>query len=169
MKIIGIFSFPNPVNEYAARMVAFMVLSLSLMIVIGNVRWLMIILAYGFLARVATGPTLSPMGLLATKIIVPLFGNHVKPVPGPPKRFAQTIGLIVSSIALVCEYILILPTAATLTLILLIVFAALESILGFCAGCFIFGYLMRWGLIPQEVCDACNNLSLRQPDSSLST
>ena len=169
MKIIGIFSFPNPVNEYAARMVAFMVLSLSLMIVIGNVRWLMIILAYGFLARVATGPTLSPMDLLATKIIVPLFGNHVKPVPGPPKRFAQTIGLIVSSIALVCEYILILPTAATLTLILLIVFAALESILGFCAGCFIFGYLMRWGLIPQEVCDACNNLSLRQPDSSLST
>jgi hypothetical protein len=168
MKVSDIFSFPNPVNEYAARMVAFMVLSLGLIIIIANVRWLMIVLGYGFLARVATGPTLSPMGLLATKIIVPLFGNHMKPVPGPPKRFAQTIGLVISSIALVFEYFLLLPTAATLTLSVLIVFAAFEAILGFCAGCFIFGYLMRWGFIPQEVCDACNNLSLQQPESPIS-
>ena len=166
MKLADIFSFPNPVNEYAARMVAFMVLSMSLIIVVADVRWLMIVLAYGFLARVATGPTLSPMGLLATKVIVPLFGNHVKPVPGPPKRFAQTIGLVMSSTALVCEYFLVLPTAATIILSILIVFAALESILGFCAGCFIFGYLMKWGLIPEEVSEACNNLSLPRPESS---
>ena len=68
-----VFSFPHPVNEYAARMVAGMVVALSLVIVILDVTWLMFFLAYRFLARVLTGPTLSPMGLLATRVFAPLF------------------------------------------------------------------------------------------------
>ena len=61
-----LFSFPNPVNDVAARLVAAMVMVFSLVIIATGVWWLMIVLAYGFLARVLTGPTLSPMGLLAT-------------------------------------------------------------------------------------------------------
>ena len=64
-----VFSFPHPANEYAARMVAGMVVALSLVILLLDVHWLMFLLAYGFLARVLTGPTLSPMGLLATRIL----------------------------------------------------------------------------------------------------
>ena len=45
----------------------------------------------------------------------------------------------------------------------LVFFAALESIVGFCTGCFVFGYLMRWGVIPKEICEKCNNLNLGQP------
>jgi hypothetical protein len=30
-----------------------------------------------------------------------------------------------------------------------------------CLGCIIFGWLMRAGLIPEETCAACNNISLR--------
>ena len=45
---------------------------------------------------------------------------------------------------------------------MLTVFAALESILGFCAGCFVFNYLIRWGLIPQSVCEACVNFDASQ-------
>ena len=77
-----VFSFPNPVNEVAARMVAGMVFVLSLSIMLTDQSWLMFVLAYGFLARVAAGPTLSPMGLLATRVLVPLFGNPRRPVPG---------------------------------------------------------------------------------------
>ena len=33
----------------------------------------------------------------------------------------------------------------------LVLFAALESGVGFCAGCFVFGYLMRWGLAPSLI------------------
>ena len=65
-----LFSFPSPVNEVAARLVAGMVMALSLAVLLTDQWWLMFVLAYGFLARVATGPTLSPMGLLATRVSV---------------------------------------------------------------------------------------------------
>ena len=150
----SVFNFPNPVNEYAARMVAGMVLVLSLTIILTNESWLTFVLAYGFLARVATGPLLSPMGLLATKVLAPAL-NLKKPVPGPPKRFAQTIGLIFSVTALVLYFALDFPIGARGVLAVLSLFAFLESALGFCAGCFVFNYLMRWGIVPESVCREC--------------
>jgi hypothetical protein len=45
---------------------------------------------------------------------------------------------------------------------ILLVFATLESAFGFCAGCYAFGLLMRAGLVPEETCAACNDISLRQ-------
>lgn len=154
-----VFSFPHPVNEVAARMVAGMVLALSLVIVVLDIHWLMFLLVYGFLARVLTGPTLSPMGLLATRALVPAVGNRRKLVAGPPKRFAQTIGLAFSATALILTYGFGLSLAAEGVLIVLAVFAGLESVLGFCAGCFVFNYLMRWGLIPKETCQRCANFA----------
>jgi hypothetical protein len=152
-----VFSFPHPVNEYAARMVAGMVMALALVIIVFDVRLLTLFLAYGFLARVLTGPTLSPMGLLATRVLVPAIGNRVKPVAGPPKRFAQSIGLGFSATAVALTYGFGLPQVSEIVLGVLVLFAGLESLAGFCAGCFVFGYLMRWGLIPQDVCEACAN------------
>ncbi|MYA04466.1 MAG: DUF4395 domain-containing protein [Caldilineaceae bacterium SB0664_bin_22] len=151
-----VFSFPNPVNEVAARIVAGLVVGLSLATMLTGQAWLMFVLAYGFLARVATGPTLSPMGLLATRVIAPRIGEP-KLVPGPPKRFAQTVGLGFSVAALVLHFVAGLPVAANVVLAVLILFAALEAFLGFCAGCFVFDYLMRWGLVPQSVCEECAN------------
>jgi hypothetical protein len=52
--------------------------------------------------------------------------------------------------------------AAWTVLGVLIVAASLEAFAGFCLGCVIFGFLQRRGLIPQEVCEACNNISLRR-------
>jgi hypothetical protein len=42
--------------------------------------------------------------------------------------------------------------------------ATLEAALGFCLGCKVFAVLMRLGLIPDDVCAECNDLSLRYPD-----
>lgn len=154
-KLKTLFSFPSPVNEVAARMVAGMVVALSLAIIFTDQSWLLFLLAYGFLARVATGPTLSPMGQFATRVLVPLVGNPQRPVPGPPKRFAQTIGLVFSIAALVLFFVVGSAMAAKGVLAVLVLFAALESGVGFCAGCFVFGYLMRWGLIPRSVCEEC--------------
>ena len=152
--INDIFSFPNPANEIAARFVAGMVLILTTVIILTENQILAGFLVYGFLARVATGPTLSPMGLLATRVIVPALGNLEKPVAGPPKRFAQTVGLVFSTTAFVMLW-LDLVLAFQVTLTILAVFAALESIAGFCAGCFVFGYLMKWGVIPESICESC--------------
>ena len=150
-----VFSFPHPVNESAARLVAGMVAVLSLTIIIVDGYWLLPVLTYGFLARVLTGPTLSPMGLLATKVIAPGLKLSVKLVPGPPKRFAQTVGLAFSGTAMVFHFAFGLGTASSAILGMLAAFAILESVFGICAGCIIFGVLMRIGLIPKDVCERC--------------
>lgn len=131
-----------------------MVVVLSIIVLITGLWWLTFLIAYGFLARVATGPTLSPMGLLATRVIAPRIAQP-RLVPGPPKRFAQAVGLIFSVTALVLHFVAGLSVAAGVVLAVLIVFAALESFLGFCAGCFVFNYMIRWGLVPKSVCEEC--------------
>ena len=156
-----IFSFPHPVNEYAARVVAFMVMLLTSLIIILDIQWLLYFLAYGFLARVLTGPSLSPFGLIATRIVIPLLGVN-KPVSGPPKRFAQAVGLVFALSAIALHYMFGMTTEAEIVLAVLVFFAGLESIVGFCTGCFVFGYLMQFGLIPADVCEKCNNLDFSQ-------
>ena len=150
----SLFSFPNPVNDVAARLVASMVIALSLSIILTGQSWLLLVLAYGFLARVATGPTLSPMGLLATRVLAPRLARP-RPVPGPPKRFAQSVGLAFSSAALVAYFGFDSMLAAKGIVGVLTLFAALEAFVGFCAGCFVFNQLMRLGLIPESVCREC--------------
>ena len=99
----SIFSFPNPVNEVAARTVAAAVVFISLSYVVTGNPWVLLVLLYGFFARVATGPTLSPVGLLATRVIA---DRIAKPrlVPGPPKRFAQSVGLVFSVAAVILHF-----------------------------------------------------------------
>ena len=97
----SIFAFPHPVNEYAARVVAGCVLLLSILLVFTMSLPVAVFLSYGFLARVLAGPTLSPIGQIATKLVVPLIIKRDKPVAGPPKRFAQAVGLMVSGLALI--------------------------------------------------------------------
>ena len=85
---------------------------------------------------------------------MPVLGIPEKPVPGPPKRFAQFVGLIVSLVG-TGLFIWGSPVAGKSVIGLLALFAALESWLGFCAGCFIFRYLMQWGFIPESICLEC--------------
>ena len=151
----NLFSFPNPVNDYAARAVAAIVIILVVLFEITANEFLLLFITYGFLARVLTGPTLSPVGLLATKIIVPALGSPSKLVPGPPKRFAQFIGLLISLSATIALFVFDSPTSARYLMAVICFFASLESILGFCAGCFVFGWLMKLNLIPESVCESC--------------
>ena len=153
-------AFPNPVNEKAARVVAGVVLAISVVILATGAYWLLIPLAYGFWARVLTGPTLSPLGWTAQNVIAPALGPK-KPVPGPPKRFAQGMGAVFSTTALVLALVVGADTAADVVLALLVVAAGLESIFGYCLGCKVFGLLMRVGLIPESVCAECADISAR--------
>ena len=163
----GLFSFPNPVNEVSARLVAAGVLAIALVTIIFNIPWLTLVLAYGFVARVLAGPKFSPLGLLVTKVITPALPFQEKLVPGPPKRFAQAIGVVFSVSAAILAVGFSLTTAAYAVLGVLAVFAFLESVFGFCAGCKVFAVLMHFGVIPEEVCERCNNLNLSgEPKSS---
>jgi len=164
--VTDLFRFPNPVNEYAARTVAGGVLALSgLTLVLSAVLdsawlWLTVPLAAGFLARVATGPTLSPLGQLATRVIAPRLGA-ARPVPGPPKRFAQGVGAVFSLAAAVAYLGFGSAPAAIAFVALIAVAATLESVFAYCIGCKVFAGLMRIGLIPAEVCLECADVSAR--------
>jgi hypothetical protein len=153
----SLFSFPNPVNEVSARLVAAGVVLMSVLTIAFDLKWMTVVIAYGFVARVLTGPTLSPLGQLVTRVVTPRLGLAPRPVPGPPKRFAQGIGAAFSLSALILTG-LGYWTAAQALLGLLAVAATLESALGICLGCMTFGVLMRAGVIPDEVCESCNDI-----------
>lgn len=155
----SLFSFPDPVNEVSARLVAGGVVLLSLGTIIFDQPWMTAVIAYGFLARVLSGPTLSPLGQLVTRVITPRLRVAARLVPGPPKRFAQAIGAVFSVSAAVLALGFGLTSVAYVVLGLLIVAATLESVFGLCLGCKTFAVLMRAGVIPEEVCERCNNLA----------
>jgi hypothetical protein len=159
-----LIGFPPVVNEVAARTVAVGVVGLSVAFVATGSPWFLVPLVYGFWARVLAGPRFSPLGLLATRLIVPCLsaraGLRARLVPGPPKRFAQGIGAALSTSGALLM-VAGLPTAARVTVAAIAGAALAEASLGFCLGCVIFGRLMAAGIIPETVCEACNDLSLR--------
>jgi hypothetical protein len=154
------FSFPNPVNDAAARTVALGVLTMAVVALATNWAWLLIPLTYGFVARVAAGPKISPLGQFAVRIAAPRLRAWQRFVPGPPKRFAQAMGLAFTGAATI-----VWLTAgwgdARWILIPLILAASLEGLLGYCLGCTVFGWLMRTGVIPEEICLECADLTRR--------
>jgi hypothetical protein len=154
------FSFPNPVNDKAARVVAGVVLVGVIVTLVTGWYWLLIPITYGFWARVLAGPKLSPLAWTAMNVIAPRLGEKVY-VPGPPKRFAQGMGAAMSSLALLFGLILGNHTVADVFLIMFIPAAGLESIFGYCLGCKAFAVLMRLGVIPEEVCLECADISWR--------
>src|SRR3954447_535644 len=125
-----------------------------------ELEWLLVVIALGFLARVLTGPTLSPLGRLATQVAAPRLGEP-KYVPGPPKAFAQGMGLTMSAAAVLLYFAFDAHTAAWAVTGVLAAAATLESVFALCLGCQIFAVLMRIGLIPEETCEACANIWAR--------
>jgi hypothetical protein len=158
-----VFSFPNPVNEVAARVVAGGVVVMCVLAIALGQPWMVVPLAYGFWARVLTGPTLSPLGQLATRVIAPRIAAP-RLVAGPPKRFAQAIGVTFSSAAVVLWFGFGAEGVTWGVLGVLCAGAVLESAFGLCLGCKVFTVLMRLGLVPDTVCAACADVTLRHPE-----
>jgi len=157
------FSFPNPVNDVATRITAAAIATIAVLALLFRQPWVVALLAYGFVARVLAGPRLSPLALVVTRVIVPRLKLPMRPVAGPPKRFAQSIGAVVTLTGTVCYFGFALAPAAYGLLGLLTVFAVLESAFGLCVGCKVFALGMRLGLVPAEVCAECENIWSRIP------
>lgn len=155
----SILGFPNPVNEKAARTVA---AGVSLACVVGLITgwmWLLVVLAAGFWLRVISGPTLSPLGQFATRVAAPRLGEP-RMVPGPPKRFAQTIGAVTTTVGSLLAIGFGIDAAGYAVFGILALFAGMESALAYCVGCRLFSLLIRFGLVPGEVCEACSDVTV---------
>jgi hypothetical protein len=151
----GLLSFPNPVNETSARLVSGAVAVLAVVTVAFQQGWLLPVLAYGFVARALTGPTLSPLGQLATRVVTPRLPVVHRYSPGPAKRFAQAIGAAFTVTATLLWFAGGEHVAALALVAVLAVFATLEAAVGLCVGCQAFYLGMRLGLVPPHVCEEC--------------
>ena len=157
----ALLSFPDPVNETSARLVAAGVVAQAIVFLVLREWWVLVPLTYGFLARVATGPTLSPLGQFVTRIATPALerqlrlrrpGFESRQVPGRPKRFAQSIGLAFTASASLA-WALGAPGIALVLVGLLAIAATLEAAFAICLGCI--AYSAIWG------CADCSDISDR--------
>jgi Domain of unknown function (DUF4395) len=155
------FSFPETVDEVSARLVATGVVSMSVAYLATHSTIILGVMVYGFAARVGFGPRFSPLARFVTQLVRPRMGSVAsREVPGPPKRFAQGIGLAFSSTALILALSGSTGSAAVVMFALLGA-ASLEAFAGFCAGCWAYRQVMHAGLISADSCEACNDLTKR--------
>ena len=152
--VTAVLGFPDVVDEVNARLVAGGVVVLGLLVALTDARFLLPFLFAGFVLRVLAGPRLSPLALLATRVVRPRLSVHERFVPGPPKRFAQSVGAVFTGAA-TALWLAGAGGSSEALLLVLVAFAALESVAGFCMGCWVFKQLMRAGVIPDSVCDRC--------------
>jgi hypothetical protein len=146
--------FPDCVSEASVRAAAGQVFALILLAAVLRFPWLALLVAVDFALRVFAGPQWSFLSFTARKLLVPLFGIRGDQIPYAPKRFAAAIGLSLSAAAFVLAliagaWVWIVPLAV------LWLFSGLEAFLGFCAGCRIYGLLMRWHIVPEHDCPQC--------------
>lgn len=163
MSLREVFAFPEVVNDHAARCTAALVVALALVTMVSPApaqTWLAVALVVGFALRVAGGPRYSPFGRLSVHVLAPRVSPEPKLVAGAPKRFAQTIGLVMSSVALGL-FLAGLTTAATVVLGILVAAALAEAALGFCLGCWMYAQLQRVGVIPGDTCVECADIWAR--------
>lgn len=133
------------VNESKVRIIAFMVLLLAVAFLVTN-SWLVIaLLLFDFILRAFNYNSYSALGIISG-VIVKQFKFKNKPVDRAPKRFAAIVGVVFSTLILVA-LIADLLTISKIITVVLIVFAALESFVGFCAGCYVYSLLKRLKLI----------------------
>ncbi|HEV9035654.1 MAG TPA: DUF4395 domain-containing protein [Puia sp.] len=127
-------------SESKIRLTAFFVLLFILTYLITRNPWLILFLLIDFSFR--STPELAKYSPLAnlSGLISKTFRLANKPVYMPPKRFAARIGL------LFIITIIIAQNSKPGTLILgstIALFAALESLAGFCTACWIYSAFMR--------------------------
>lgn len=148
----NLFGFPDPVNETSARVVATGVVAQAALFLATGWGWVLVPLTYGFAARVLTGPTLSPLGQLATRVVTPQLRVRHRFVPGPPKRFAQGVGLAFTTGASLA-WLLGAPVVGYVLVGALVIAATLEAALALCLGCIAYRFLFE--------CADCNDITER--------
>ncbi|HIW90257.1 MAG TPA: DUF4395 domain-containing protein [Candidatus Corynebacterium avicola] len=165
--IATLWWFPPVVNDKAARTTAMLVVALSAVTLVfswvgasGVAIVLNLLLLVGFVLRVLGGPRFDPFGQLSVRVLAgKVFGDPVL-TAGPPKRFAQGIGVVFSAVSLALRIAGGgedggLTVAADIVLLLLVVAASLEGFAGYCLGCRVFSQLQAWGIVRADVRSDC--------------
>jgi hypothetical protein len=159
--------FPSLVDDITVRLIAGVVLLVGVVALGTQQWWLYAVLAADFSLRSTLGPDASPVAQFVRRALRPRIAASPRPTAGPPKRFAAAIGAVMTGAATV----LWLWGAATGSSsaqaavvaigVVMVVFPALESLFGICVGCILFSGLMRVGLVPEDICVECADITKR--------
>jgi len=168
MSVTTLFDFPNPVNETAVRVTATGVATMALLALTLQRPELLIVIAYGFVARTLTGPRLSPLAWLSTRVITPRLPGPHRLVAGPPKRFAQALGAAGSVAAVLLYYAAGWHLAAWVLAGMMVVLATLEAGFRICVGCMLYAALVRGGVIAGTDCPECSDIRLPRGSDGVS-
>jgi Domain of unknown function (DUF4395) len=109
-----------------------------------------------------SGPKASPKARGVQQLIRPRVSAPKRRTAGAPKPFAAGIGATWTSVAAILWALGLADPAVVTIGVVMIVFPALEAIMGLCAGCKAFGILMKLGLVPGQTCLECADISLRR-------
>jgi hypothetical protein len=159
--------FPGVVDDVTVRLIAAVVLLVSASTLATQQWWLLAVLAVDFTLRAALGPRSSPIARLVQTWVRPRVAAAPRPTAGAPKRFAASIGavLTVTATLALALHVATESSGAFIAVvgitIVMVAFPALESILGICVGCILFGGLMRLGVVPEDVCLDCADITRR--------
>lgn len=154
--------FPRVVDDVTVRLIAGVVLILAVAALALHQWWIYAVLALDFILRTALGPKASPVARGVQRFVRPRVRARKRPTAGPPKRFAAAIGATLTTAAAILWALGVADPAVVTIGVVMIVFPTLESILGVCVGCTVFGVLMKLGVVPEEICLECADISLRQ-------
>ncbi len=130
-------------NESKIRLIALFVFTTTVLYILTKLIYIPLFLVLDFALRAFDFGKYSPLAILSESL-VKTFKLPFKQVYLPPKRFAARIGLLFSVAILLLQLFDINNLAVS---IILAFCAALESFLGFCAGCYVFSYLQKFKLI----------------------
>jgi hypothetical protein len=128
------------VDEYAARVNGGIVFTLAALSLWTPLRWLLVYLFIDFAIKVVFGFAYSP-NCIPARQIANLLHLPFRPVPAAPKRFAGALALVFIGGALVSWYSVGSWVAFAAFVGVLLVCAFLESALGYCIGCAVYGLL----------------------------
>ena len=156
-----LFAFPVGVDNRVIRLVAFQVFIIAVLLAAFAHQkkqawhWVAVALTADFVLRFLAGGKFSPIGniaLFSTKVydhVGPkILGRPTGPIKtaGAPKQFAAFVGIVFSGTITALQFT-DQWEAATAIAAILAFFAFLEWALNFCAGCLVFAYFVRFGLI----------------------
>ncbi len=153
--------YPAVVDAVTVRLVAGTVLLVASVAVLSRQWWLFAILAADFVPRTLYGPKLSFIAQAILVWVRPRVAAPPQPTSGAPKRFAAGIGAVLTSAAALLALLHVIRPSSQIEVVLyaiglvMVVFPALEALLGFCVGCTIYGLLIRAGVVTADVCVDC--------------
>ncbi len=129
----------DTIDENAARINGAIVCALLLIGVLTPAKWLFAYLALDYGLKVLAGFAYSPNCLMA-RFIADAMRLSSRMVDAAPKRFAATIGMLMCIAASIAGY----TTSYTVFYVIVGVFGTcvvLETLAGFCVGCYLFRLL----------------------------